>query len=203
MVRCDVLRCVVTINFSKCREEIERTISECASSLSNKYNIPLTDFDDWVKMIKQKTLDKIRELKSKIVPQQSKPILENEEVKNYLKEFHEKYVIVPIDKAANNIAVICKRFYVFRLLQEIGVLGTVSSTYELSEKNRDEIISNNIQLTEQYGLKLTEKQKLLPIMYWTPKDALHPIKSTLYCFFRSLQHKATESCGIKYFQASF
>ena len=109
-----------------------------------KYNIPLTDFDDWIKMIKQKILDKIRELKSKVVPQQSKPILENEEVKNYLKEFHEKYVIVPIDKAANNIAVICKRFYVFRLLQEIGVLGTVSSTYELSEKQRDGIIINNI-----------------------------------------------------------
>ena len=38
-----------TINFSKCREEMERTISECASSLSKKYNIPLTDFDDWQK----------------------------------------------------------------------------------------------------------------------------------------------------------
>ena len=166
-----------TINFSKCREEIERTITECASSLSKKYSMHAKDFENWVKIIKQKTLDKIRELKSKIVPQQSKPILENEEVKRYLKEFHDRYVVVPIDKAANNIAVICKRFYVFRLLQEIGTLGTESRTYQLSDKNRDEIISTNLELSEQYGLKLSEKQRSLPIMYWTPKMHYTPSRA--------------------------
>ena len=98
-------------------------------------------------------------------------------MKRYLKILHERYVVVPIDKAANNIAVICKCFYVLRLLQEIGVIGIKSPTYQLSEKNRYEIIDNNIQLSEQYGLKLTEKQKSLPTMYWTPKMHYTPSRA--------------------------
>ena len=166
-----------TINFSKCREEIERTVIECASSLAKKYNLENKDFENWLKIVKQKTLDRIRDLKSKIVPQQSKPVLDQDEVKDYLKILHERYVVVPIDKAANNIAIICKRFYVFRLLQEIGVIGNESPTYQLSDRNRDEIIDTNIQLSEQYGLKLTEKQKSLPTMYWTPKMHYTPSRA--------------------------
>ena len=98
-------------------------------------------------------------------------------MKKYLTEFHERYVVVPIDKAANNIAIICKRFYVFRLLQEIGVLGSESLTYQLSNKDRNEIISTNVELSEQYDLNVTEKQKTLPIMYWTPKMHYTPSRA--------------------------
>ena len=33
------------------------------------------------------------------------------EVKECLKELQEKYLFVPADKAANNIIVVCKRYY--------------------------------------------------------------------------------------------
>ena len=122
-------------------------------------------------------MEKIRSLKTKIVPQQTKPVLDDEEVKAYLAEFHKKYVVVPIDKAANNIAIICKRFYVCRLLKEIGALETESKTYEISSKCREEIVSTNQELCEQYGLILTEKQKTLPIMYWTPKMHYTPSRA--------------------------
>ena len=166
-----------TINFSKCQIEIEKSVVECASALAAKYKLPIRSFDNWVSSIKSKTLDKIRCLKSKIVPQQTKAVLDNEEVKGYLSQFLDKYVIVPIDKAANNIAIICKRFYVFRLLQEIGAIGIESPTYQLSNKNRDEIMSTNLELCEQYGLSVSEKQKTLPIMYWTPKMHYTPSRA--------------------------
>ena len=42
---------------------------------------------------------------------------------------HKQFVVVPIDKASNNLATICKRYYVGVLLEEIGRLGGVRETY--------------------------------------------------------------------------
>ena len=43
----------------------------------------------------------------------------------YLNELHEKYVLVPIDNAANNVAIICRT--------EIGILDAGNETYEKLE----------------------------------------------------------------------
>ena len=103
--------------------------------------------------------------------------MKDENVVKYLKDLHSKYVIVPIDKAANNISIICKRFYVMRLLKEVGVLGSPDPTYEISDTNPTELINDDIILCERYGLKLEEAQKTLPIMYWTPKMHYTPSRA--------------------------
>ena len=38
-----------------------------------------------------------------------------------IKEFEAKYVIAPIDKTANNVAIICQRFYAEVLFKEHGL----------------------------------------------------------------------------------
>ena len=40
-----------------------------------------------------------------------------------------QFPVLPIDKAPNNVAVICKRYYVEVILNEIGVIGHVNSAY--------------------------------------------------------------------------
>ena len=42
-------------------------------------------------------------------------------MEEYLNCLQKKFVIVTIDKAANNFAFICKGFYIIRLLQEVGL----------------------------------------------------------------------------------
>ena len=51
----------------------------------------------------------------------------------YLRSIHTQYVLVPIDKAANNIAIVCKRFYIERTINELGMLDTPSETYKFSD----------------------------------------------------------------------
>ena len=165
------------INYSKCRREIESSLNECASKLATKYNLDLSCFNNWITLVKLKVAEKVRLLKSKITPQQTKPILQDENVIRYLTDFHKKYVIVPIDKAAHNIAIICKRFYVIRLLKEVGALGVPDLTYQISDVDPINIINNNMELCERYGLSLEERQKTLPIMYWTPKMHYTPSRA--------------------------
>ena len=62
-------------------------------------------------------------LKTRGVPGIVKPVLKDEEVLKSLSDLHSKFVVVPIDKASNNVAIICKRYYIQKLLNEVGVPG--------------------------------------------------------------------------------
>ena len=42
-------------------------------------------------------------------------------MKATLNKLQEEFVFVPTDKAANNIAVVCKKFYVERSMQELDI----------------------------------------------------------------------------------
>jgi hypothetical protein len=166
-----------TINYHKCMNEVKSSVDNLIDSMTTKYKLSPRTFDDWKGKVFERVAAKIRKLKSIGKPKQAKPILKDEDVVQYLGELHNNFVIVPIDKAANNIAIICKRFYVSRLLSEVGALGDPNSTYEIKDINPQELIHDDILLCERYGLKLEEKQKTLPIMYWTPKMHYTPSRA--------------------------
>ena len=48
-------------------------------------------------------------------------ILELNSVKECAKELQEKYVLVPADEAADNITVVCKRYYLEVICKELGL----------------------------------------------------------------------------------
>ena len=92
-----------TINYNSCLKEITSALNICASNMARKYQLDLKMFDNWISLVKEKVAEKIRRLKMSRIPQQAKPILKDQNVIQYLQDLHKRYVIVPIDKAANNI----------------------------------------------------------------------------------------------------
>ena len=95
----------------------------------------------------------------------------------YLKDLQSKYVIVPIDKAANNISIICKRFLCYATIERVGALGNPDPTYGISNINPADLINDDVILCERFGLTLDEGQKTLTIMYWTPKRHYTPSRA--------------------------
>ena len=77
----------------------------------------------------EKVNKKIKEQKIKFKFSRVKQVLRDPEVISYLNILQEQYVKCPIDKAANNIAFICKKYYVQDLLKGLGLLSTTSNTY--------------------------------------------------------------------------
>ena len=118
---------------------------------------------------------KIDSLKSTFTTRQTNPILKDPEVVAYLENLHRNYVLVPIDKAANNIAIVCKRYYVEVILNEIGIIGAGNSTYSKVERTEQEIVDENVRESEAFGFGVTDKEKCLPSMYWIPKMHKTPI----------------------------
>ena len=94
------------------------------------------------------------------------------EVISYLKILQEQYVMCPIDKAANSITFICKKYYVQVLLKESGLLTTLSSTYQQDILQHQ----NNTTLDPVFRLKNNDnKFYCLPCIFWLPK--MHKISS--------------------------
>ena len=69
--------------------------------------------------------------------------LKDHEAVKCLSSLHDKYVIVPVDKASNNIVFVCKSYYFECLFNELGINNNTSSntTYKPTSFDKDEILA--------------------------------------------------------------
>jgi hypothetical protein len=164
-----------TINWKKCREGIADGISICSDKMiSSHKNLSPENMTAWIAAVMEKVDAKITLLKQKINPQKTNPVLKQPDVISYLNELHQKYVLVPIDKAANNVAIICKKYYVDVILKEVGFSASITDTYKPALKSKDEIIDDSITYSKKLGLESHDKNNALPMMYWSPKMHKNP-----------------------------
>ena len=86
---------------------------------------------------------------------------------------HKDFVVVPIDKATGNIALICKRFYASVVTRELGLNNNSSTdTYKNSSGlSANGTIDGNIRdLKIKFGIdNIPVENHRLPNMYWMSK----------------------------------
>ena len=196
-------RVPTTLNYRKCKQSIESSLTSSISNLATKYDLSVESFSAWKSKILELVDDRVKILKSRRVPGVTKPILQEEDVVRSLSDLHSKFVVVPIDKAANNVALICKRFYIQTLLNEVGVPGNASPTYKLSEEDPDNVIFNNAALCEKFGITLEERLKTLPFMYWLPKMHYDPPRARFIIASSSCSTKPLSKVTSKIFKHIF
>ena len=161
----------VPINWEKCRSEIKESISTFYMSYCNKNGINDKNFLEWTNLIMSKVDCKIKHLKDKTKFFPIKQVLKQPNVIDYLIELQNKYVMCPIDKAANNTAFICKKYYVRVILKELGLAEIPSTTYEtVNETIADILHQQNRILKDVFNLKNEDEEyNCLPTIYWLPK----------------------------------
>ena len=95
-------------------------------------------------------------------------------LKQGIKEFHRKYVLVPADKAANNVVVVCRLHYINTLKQELN--GT--KAYEETPIDEKSVVySHSNEIHNKLAVDVKERQDRLPMMYWLPKLHKRPYKA--------------------------
>ena len=127
--------------------------------------------NEWPLTLKLIISNKIESFKQSKVKKFTK-VLKDKHVVSYFKDLHNKYVIVPEDKAGNNIIFVCKYFYIKTLMDELGIdsTGNANGTYEAQHDTRDEVIKKHSETIEkEFKIKLTDEEEKLPQMYWIPK----------------------------------
>ena len=130
---------------------------------------------DWVRTIRSLVRNRIDNLK-KQVNKRPKSVFNDHDARKCLSSLHEKYVIVPADKASNNIIFVCKAHYLNCIIKEFGIDSNTpgNATYKRTTFDKDEILNNHRSFMS--SLKIDTKCEDLPYLYWIPKLHKNPYK---------------------------
>ena len=166
-------------SLSRAKDEIIIGLDRCIESWSNKSKLATVAFKDWRQMILHRIDEIISGIPRKRCKRSSTSVLKDPAALACLSDLQSKYVMVPIDKAANNVAFICKRHYASVLMKELGLQGASTSTYtRIHQHTPEDIITlHERQLKENFSIEIEDEMRTLPDIYWIPKLHKNPVKS--------------------------
>ena len=155
---------------------IMNSMEEYARRWTKSEREELDTLSEWIKTIRNLLKFLIHHLTGKmctIYPSVFKKL----EVVNELHRLHENFVLVPADKASNNIVFVCKSYYYNCLLNELGFTSTSGNpTYTPSNFTKDEILQNHLSDLNTFNIPKNQDQFELSYIYCNPKLHKNPYK---------------------------
>ena len=87
-------------------------------------------------------------------------------------------IIVAVSISANNVIVVCKKYYIDTLVKELGInnINSNNPTYIPIDDSFETIIKGHNQFITLVGLEMSEEDQNLPYLYWTSKLHKSPYK---------------------------
>ena len=181
------------IDWVKVLVAIKKGITDCQVKWCAREKVDTSYLDEWKCRLFHVVKIKINSLKAR--HRKTFKVLDDKKVKNFLKSFHEKFVITPTDKAGNNFSIVCKKYYIICLLKELNILKDseekkkTESTYVRLKTKPEDIVKRRVKYMEKHNIDLDESQLKLPFLYWIPK--MHKIPS------KQRYIAASHSCSTK------
>ena len=148
-----------------------------AKNWSNREQVDLKYLSEWKDHLKELVTDRISNLKRHLKSPKCK-VLDQPDVKDTLHKLQTNYVLVPPDKAANNVIIVCKKYYIDILVKELGInnVNISNPTYIPIDDSLETIMKSHNQFITSVGLEMSEEDQNLPYLYWTPKLHKSPYK---------------------------
>ena len=112
-------------------------------------------------------------------------------------DFQRQFVLVPADKAANNVIVVCKKYYLDVVLNELST----TDTYVQDDRGSQCVILEHLQYMTNVNIDVEPEHEDLPSFYWLPKLHKNPygkrfIAASNKCTTKSLS-KLLTTCLVK------
>ena len=153
------------------------SVEEYAREWAKQEEVELDALSESVKSVKHHLKRRIY-MVSRAVNTKPKSTLDDPIISGYVYDLHDQFVIVPADKATNNVVFICKAFYYSCLLKELDNSdgGNASSTYQRTNLSKSEILLNHRSVLSSFGVNTKDDDIDLPSLYWIPKLHKDPYK---------------------------
>ena len=165
-----------TINWKYNFKLLMDAVEDHARKWVKREEVNINCLSEWIKTIRDLIYKRFNILRTKFKPKTSN-IFNDENVMNCLTSLQSKFVIVPADKAPNNIIFVCKKYYVQCLLNELGVnTNSHNNTYTLETLSKQEILNNQMSVLSSFGIDVNKEDHELPSLYWLPKMHKTPYK---------------------------
>jgi len=117
-----------------------------------------------------------------------------------LKRIHKSFIVVPADKAANNLILVCKKYYLQIMNKELGIEVnhnriTVkgNSVYEPADTDFEALMSKHGKICKSFNLSLSEANKKIPKLFANPKLHKIPYK---FRFIAGATESSTKPLGV-------
>ena len=92
--------------------------------------------------------------------------------------FHKRFVLVPADKAGNNVLIVCKKYYIEVILKELDTCnGTSPLTYTPCTTHVGDLLAAYVDFINGQNINVPTALRNLPSFYWLPKMHKNPIGS--------------------------
>ena len=174
------------VNFEAAQAIIVEGLDGFIKMLSKIKKVPEASFKPWMDEIMNRVENKIHFAKRSCTFSDPKSVLDDPVAKKDLKSLHSNFIFVPIDKASNNVAIICKHYYASTILKELNVTNNnvIDSTYEVSVESEGAIIDKHIKFQDRLKINVKEEFKHLPKHYWTPKMHKQVVSERFITFYK-------------------
>jgi hypothetical protein len=176
------------VNWKKFTENLSSSLDECIHKWASREKVDDVWLSEWKDKVMKDVKSKVQRLKKMAFRRRKRrSILLSSEMKRYVEKLQEEFVFVPTDKASSNIAIVCKKFYIEKSLQELDVFletcekKDIDKTYcEMSnDKGFPSIIKRHNAYMKRY-LSIDVIPQDLPFLYWIPKMHKRPYSKQRY-----------------------
>ena len=158
------------------------SVEEYARRWAKKEDVKVDTLSEWVKSVMSLVNRRVSVL-SRTMSRRHQSVFDDPDVAAELAEIHEKFVVVPADKASDNIVFVCKIHYINCLMEELGMSTmTGNPIYNLAAMAKEEIIQNHHSVMLTFGISLPEEDIDLPKLYWIPNPQ-ESVQAEIYCGF--------------------
>ena len=161
------------INWKKVKKEVFESLIKLTNEYSKKLCISKSHFDNFGWKVMEHVKRQIKVCRQKYPSKKYIPALKDSAVLKELSELHNQFVLVPVDKASKNVAIICKSFY-FQIIHKELQSETIYKHLPLT--NEEEIIQSHLRFTNQFNCGNIVDFNKLPLIYMIPKFHKKPIK---------------------------
>ena len=118
--------------------------------------------DDWECRILETIQNRIDRIRKRIKTL-GKNVLSDKHCKDYLEDFQKCFVLVPADKASNNVLIVCKKYYLDVVLKELDMCnGAGSQTYTSCSAHVENLVAEHQQFMSRQNIKIPDDMKQLP-----------------------------------------
>ena len=152
-----------------------KAVKEYKNKWANKEGVDRHVLGEWEGTVLSLLKSKIAKLKGKYGTKvKFKQVLRDRAHLGYLKAFQDKYVLVPADKAGNNVIIICKQYYREVVCKELELKPGKPLTYQQCTLSSGDIVGKHLDYMRAQGIKVPSVMHKLPSFYWLPKLHKNP-----------------------------
>ena len=144
------------VNWKATETMFLESIDLYAKNWSKREQVELKYLSEWKDQSKELVADRISNLKGHFKSPKCK-VLDQPDVKDTLHKLHANYVLVPADKAANNMIIVCKKYYIDTLVKELGInnVNINNPTYIPTDDSFETIMKSHNQFITSVGLEIS------------------------------------------------